>query len=183
MHRTCDIDQAKQFIAVITGNPDSVVTFQTFDDIKTDVPSLARVFHGTLDQYASQLTALNNRGAGVFVMINEGDGVIHPGCKTCRTEKSVIRVRALFVDLDGAPLQPILEAVALPTLIVESSPERWHAYWSVSDACLEEFTNCQLALAKKFNGDPAIKDLPRVMRLPGFYHQKNEPFMTRIISR
>jgi len=36
-------------------------------------------------------------------------------------------------------------------------------------------------LAERFAGDPLVSDLPRVMRLPGFYHQKNEPFLTHIV--
>jgi hypothetical protein len=47
---------------------------------------------------------------------------------------------------------------------------------------LEEFPALQRSLAKRFAGDPAVSDLPRVMRLPGFFHQKKDstPFMTRM---
>jgi hypothetical protein len=40
----------------------------------------------------------------------------------------------------------------------------------------------QKDLAARFSGDPKVCDLPRVMRLPGFYHRKAAPFLTRIIS-
>ena len=40
----------------------------------------------------------------------------------------------------------------------------------------------QLALAERFNGDRAVKDLSRVLRLPGFFHAKGERFLSRIIS-
>jgi hypothetical protein len=38
------------------------------------------------------------------------------------------------------------------------------------------------ALAQKFEGDLSICHLARVMRLPGFFHMKDEPFMSRIVS-
>jgi putative DNA primase/helicase len=67
-----------------------------------------------------------------------------------------------------------------PHIVIESSPGKWHAYWLVSDSPLEQFKPLQQALAQRFNGDKAVCDLPRVMRLPGFLHQKGEPVLTRI---
>ena len=65
-------------------------------------------------------------------------------------------------------------------MVVSSSPDRWHAYWLISDCPLETFGPTQQRLAAMFNGDPSVSDLPRVMRLPGFYHLKGEPFMSTI---
>ncbi|MBK7079424.1 MAG: hypothetical protein IPH55_01405 [Betaproteobacteria bacterium] len=118
----------------------------------------------------------------MFVMVNEGDGVVHEGSKTCRTAANVKQVRALFVDLDGAPLQPVAAAAVPPDIVVNSSPGKYHGYWLGVSCPLDAFTPAQLALAEKFGGDPSVNDLPRVMRLPGFFHQKGEPFMTRIIK-
>lgn len=161
-------------------DPRGIFTFQTFDDEKhRKSAALARVFHGTLDQHLGALTRLQQQGAGVFFMVNEGDGVVHAGSKTCRTAQNVIAVRALFVDLDGAPLGPVL-AAHHPDILVESSPKRWHGYWLTSDCPLAEFTRRQKQIAQKFAGDPKVHDLPRVMRLPGFWHQKAEPFMTHM---
>ena len=161
--------------------PDGIVTFQTFDDNKVRKNmGLARVFHGTLDQHIESLTKLNQQGAGVFIMVNEGDGVIHAGNKTCRTASNVIQVRALFADLDGSPLEPLLE-YSQPDIIVESSPCKWHCYYLTDDCPLDEFKLSQKQIAQKFNSDPKVCDLPRVMRLPGFWHQKDTPFMSCII--
>jgi hypothetical protein len=46
---------------------------------------------------------------------------------------------------------------------------------------LADFKSCQKALAAKFNGDPAVCDLARVMRVPGFWHLKADPFQTRLV--
>jgi hypothetical protein len=173
------ISAAKKFLDILDAS--GVFTFQTFDDDKDRKDHhLARVFHGTLEQHTEDLFRLQACGAGVFVMINRGDGVIHPGRSTCRTKANVVAVRSLFADLDGAPLQPVLAAMQ-PDIVVESSRERWHCYWLTDDCPLGEFTLRQQQIAAKFGSDPAVKDLPRVMRLPGFLHQKGEPFLTRVI--
>lgn len=150
-----------------------VVTFQTFDDAKHNRRGLTRVLHGSFAQHADTLAALNARGAGVYWMVNAGDGL-------GRRASSVRHVRALFVDLDGSPLEPVLAARLSPHVIVESSPGRWHAYWRVADCSRDDFTSLQKALAAHFNGDPKVCDLPRVLRLPGFDHHKGRPYPCRI---
>ena len=107
-------------------------------------------------------------------MVNEGDG-------KGRTESNVTRVRAHFVDLDGAPIEPVLEAGAPPNIVVESSPKKWHAYWLVSDSALPDFKPRQQTMAAQFAGDPSVNDLPRVLRMPGFWHLKETPFQTRLV--
>lgn len=165
-----DLSQAGRLLDLL--EPEGDFCFQTFGDNSKN-PGLARKPRGTLDTVAGELTALNQRHAGVFVMVNRG---------TERNNAGVTGIRALFVDLDGSPIEPVLEAPVLPHVIIESSPGRWHAYWLVdSEFPLDRFTPAQKALAARFDGDLKVHDLARVMRLPGFWHQKAEtPFMTRI---
>jgi hypothetical protein len=169
-----DKEEAERFLSLL--DPDAeFYTFQTCDDnAKRKDPKLARIFHGTLDQHWNKLKSLNGRGAGVFVCINATNG-------KGRTAEDVTRVRALFLDLDGAPLKPVHQAKPAPHIIVESSRGHYHAYWRVTGVSLDDFTSMQKALAARFNGDPNVCDLPRVMRLPGFFHRKGEPFLTRIL--
>ena len=76
----------------------------------------------------------------------------------------------------------VLAAEAAPHIVVESSPGKWHAYWRVQNASLSDFKVRQHALADKFGGDRAVCDVARVMRLPGFWHQKGDPFQTNLIT-
>ena len=109
-------------------------------------------------------------------MINQGDG-------GGRATENVATVRSLFLDLDGAPIQPVLDCGVKPHMIVETSPNRYHAYWFVEDISLSEFKRLQIALAKKFHGDESVSDLPRVARIPGWFNLKREePFQVRIHS-
>ena len=172
------LDTAARFLALLDSADD--FTFQTFPDPEGESRPWPRVLHGSLDGHAGELVALNEQGAGIFVMVNAGDGVTHPGSKTCRTAANVTRVRALFVDLDGAPIAPVLTSALPPDWVVQSSPDRWHAYWRVDDCPLDQFASAQAALAAQFHGDPSVKDLPRVMRIPGFLHRKGEPFLSEL---
>lgn len=149
-------------------------TFQTFDDTKAKRKKLSRILHGKFVDQVEKLEILNQRRAGVFVMVNAGD---NRGRKT----ENVLRVRAVFVDLDGSPIEPVMKAPLQPHIVVETSPKRFHAYWLVDDILKQEFRGVQEMLALKFDGDPVVKDLPRVMRLPGFIHHKNEPYLTNIL--
>jgi len=166
---------SNQFIAMLTGKPDSDVTFQTFSDSSTSGKELNRVLHGSFSGLVEQLSRLNGRGAGVFVMVNEGD-------LNGRRAANVVAIRALFVDLDDAPLTVLESSPVRPHIVIESSPDRFHAFWRVTSCPVDAFTPLQKQLAQRFGGDPKVCDLPRVMRLPGFYHRKSEPFLTRIIS-
>ena len=170
-----NLPEAQAYIAALTGSKDTPVTFQTFGDKNKTDKSLSRVLHGNITKYFSKLIELNEKGAGIFLMVNEGDG-------SGRTANDIIEVRALFADFDGTPHQEALDLLK-PHLIVESSPGKFHLYWLVDDCPLEEFSNIQKAIAKRFNSDPAVHDLPRVMRIPGFMHQKTDkPFKVHIVE-
>jgi putative DNA primase/helicase len=103
-------------------------TFQTYDDNKDRKDErLARVLNGTLGdskaknyQWAT-LQVKNGEGAGVFVTINETD-------LTGRKAHNVKRVRAYFLDLDGAPLDVVLAWGIKPHIVVESSPGRFQVF-------------------------------------------------------
>jgi hypothetical protein len=163
-------------------------TFQTFDDNKQRAaaykaahperkgkgdPKYTRVLHGTLEERAAELARFNDIGSGVFVTVNETDG-------RGRSGENIIRIRALFVDLDGSPLEPVLANGHPPHIVTETSRGRWHAYWRIKDLPLDQFRDRQSALAEHFNGDRKVHDLPRVMRLPGFLHKKAEPSLVQI---
>jgi hypothetical protein len=154
----------------------NTLTFQTFADNKDQQDrKLSKVIQGLTEDNIRLLVKLNEQGAGVFIMVNKGDG-------EGRKAQNVIKVNAIFVDLDGAPLQPVLDFRLKPHIIVESSPDRFHAYWLVDDCPLERFKSLQLALSNRFDGDEKVNDLCRVMRVPGFLHKKGNPFTTHILS-
>src|SRR5690349_13468781 len=87
--------QVRQFLTRL--DPEAkFFAFQTFDDTPAKRRELARVVHGNFDLVADKLDALQQQRAGVFVTVNETDGI-------GRQAHNVRRVRAVFADLDGAP--------------------------------------------------------------------------------
>ena len=155
------------FLALFPGQQ----TYQTFSDRKDD-PTLARIEYD-----ANALQTLNDRGAGVFLMINEGDG-------RGRSNENVTRIRAYFADFDGT--DPPATWALTPSAVVESSPGRYHTYWILSDAPEVDnqlFNQQQETIARAVGSRPNdCKGLSRVMRLPGMAHHKNGSVPTRLIS-
>jgi putative DNA primase/helicase len=167
--------EAANFLNLLAANEH--FTFQTLDDRKDRSDRyLTNVLHGSLEQHLPRLTELNACGAGVFFTVNATD-------LKGRGTANITKVRAFFVDLDGSPLEPVLAAPLSPHIVVQTSPGRFHAYWLVQNARLEDFSLVQKALIRTFHADPSVHDLPRLMRLPGFNHSKAEPFPVGVIER
>jgi RepB DNA-primase N-terminal domain len=102
--------------------------------------------------------------------------------------KHIVRCVAIDCDADGkASLSKIGEAVKAglvptPTVVIRSStppPDKpdaspkFHVWWATKDFTLEQQAALNAALQREFGGDPAAKDVVRVLRLAGFTN--NQP--------
>jgi hypothetical protein len=134
-----------------------------------DVRQITGAPHDVFDS----LDALNRSGYDIFVTINETDGKDIKGA-------NVTRVRALFADFDGSPLSNLDHIPLKPSFMVNTSLGKHHAYWLIDDCPLDQFKPMQQKLAQILDSDPAVCDLGRIMRVPGFYHLKGDPFMVTI---
>ncbi|MEH2183052.1 DEAD/DEAH box helicase family protein [Nostoc sp.] len=156
---------------------DNDICFQTFDDSKSGNKSLVGNWHGSADRSTmNRIAALNSKGAGVYYTVNQTDGV-------GRTASNIIGINALFIDLDGVEPQN-LDKLPPASAIVQSKNGK-HIYWFLNPGQdIKLFTPYQSMLAEMTGGDPVIKDLPRVLRLPGFYHMKDpsSPFMVELLE-
>lgn len=175
---------AERFIEALAGSADATVTFQTFPDNRANTGTYARVLHGTLSAHWAALKALNEQGHGIFVMVNEGSGA-------GRTKADVVSLRALFIDDDGktSPVAFNNEnagafAALAPSITVQSKAGQHNYFLLKTDEPMEHFTQAQANLAAHFGTDSAVKDLSRVMRLPGFLHMKDpsDPFLVRLVQ-
>lgn len=172
------VSDAERFIAGLTGSADTPVTFQTFDDSPTNRPNLARILHGTLAEQGESLHELNQLGAGIFVTVNQTDS-------KGRKAKNITGVRAVFADFDTADAVSLADAAAAklpPSIIVESSPGKRHLYWLVDGVTISEFDALMPKLIEAVNSDPAAKDSARVLRVPGFDHNKGEPVPAKLLE-
>lgn len=195
-----DLAQARAFLNILDNNPGAPFGFRTLDD-KNDDPRLAVKASGTLERGVRQsadpakdgkpcrpaglLNFMQHKGAGVFVVPNALDGL-------AQRKANVTRIRAGYVDCDSrGQVEAFHTFVAasglVPSAVVVSGGihedvDKLHAYWCVDGCPVPEFTRLQLTLASRIGSDPAVQDAGRVMRLPGFWHQKRTPRMTRIIT-
>ena len=145
-------------------DPDATAfTFQTFDDDQDRKdPNLAGILHGSLAEHWTTLVELNKKGAGVFFTVNETNFKGRKG-------DDIVRIRALWHEDDegNEPDFPID-----PHIVVESSPNKFHRYFLTDLDQLDEFKAVQARLVQEYGSDPNASDISRVLRLPGFYHQK-----------
>ena len=195
-----DLSEARQSLAAIDTHPAAQFGFRSLDDRGDDV-RLAVKCYGTLDRGIRQskqpgkngqpcrpgnlLSFMQGKGAGAFFVPNQLDG-------QGQLKRNVVAIRALYVDADSRReverLHAFIAATSLePTALVASGGvhngiEKQQSYWRVSGCPVDEFTTAQLRLVSRIGPDPAVQDPGRVMRLPGFWHQKREPRQTRIVS-
>jgi hypothetical protein len=166
---THDKEMAAAYLAILDPTAKKF-TFQFFGD-GTD--RRAAIQHGSLEEVWPIVQAVNTpeKRMGVFVAVNEAD-------LQGRRRENIIRARVLFVDADNAEQLHRCDEVigatgATPSMVVRTSRDRAHYYYSCDDLSLEEFSTLQDSLIARLGTDPAVKDLSRVMRLPGSLHLKD----------
>jgi hypothetical protein len=173
-----DLREAARFLNLLDEGA-TEFTFQTFDDnADRKDPKLTHILHGTLEEHTETLTRMNNLGAGIYVMVQQGDG-------RGRRNENVTRIRAVFQEDDGEGRPLPLE----PHIVNQSSPGKHHRYLLTDGPSVEEFSAVQERLIADYGSDKNAKDPARVLRLPGFYHQKvdrrkgltGKPFMVCIV--
>ncbi|MCL5124020.1 MAG: phage/plasmid primase, P4 family [Deltaproteobacteria bacterium] len=174
---TQNLDDARILYEILGGG---VQCFQIFPESKVlksksdkELAQFKKHRHGTFDELQSWLVDANNAGCGVYIVINETDG-------KGRKIPNITAVRGAYVDMDGAPLEPVLQVRPKPHIITETSPGHYHPIWLVSDCPLEMFRPIQTALAQRFDCEDKVGDLPHVMRMPGFGHWKHQPVLSKI---
>jgi hypothetical protein len=171
--------QATAFLQQLGDGP---FIFQTFTDNKIartlfkkntfgkPIDPLAKVLVGDFESNKLILGALSKQGAGIFVQVNSGNR---------RGASHINKIRAIFMDFDDPAtskksITAAIEHLPKPNMMVKSSKGKYHMYWSVTDCPVDQFSSMQQQMAVKFLADTNMKNLDRVMRLPGFPHQKQD---------
>jgi AAA domain/RepB DNA-primase from phage plasmid/Primase C terminal 2 (PriCT-2) len=171
-----DLEAAREHLSLLGGNATRFL-FWTGDDNKSrNDPTLRSQFYGTLDDAWPELVKRNARGAGVFVCIAETDD------SGSRKIGNIQRPRAVFVEDDDKRETMRTDWPQTPTFVVESSPGKYHYYWTVEGLDFETYAGVMRTMVAAHGCDPNAKDLSRVLRLAGFNHMKNPsaPHQVRI---
>ena len=163
-------DLASAFVAALAGDPNTVVIdARALHDTDKAVPGHAK--RGTLPSLWEWMCGMNAAGYGIFMTpaALNGQG---------RSLEHVETIRAFYIDLDNSSAEQNYTAAAAahpaPGFAVNSSIGKHHVYWPVVPfaADVERFQMVQRKLRQVFDGDPAVIDAARVMRLPGTLNQK-----------
>lgn len=104
-----------------------------------------------------------------------------------RSNSNVTAIRSWFVDIDSKIDLPdlLLMSPLVPSCVVESK-NGYHIYYFTSFEFppSEHYINQQRAIVDWFSGDEKCVNFARLMRCPGFVHNKNEePFDVKIVYR
>jgi hypothetical protein len=132
---------------------------------------------GMLPVTGEQAHALNSDLYGIFWSVNKFDGP--------RQIKNLQEILSWFVELDGETKEEqwtkIESSPLIPSLVVESF-RGFHVYFDALDAAPENYRSIEERLIHHFSGDPKAKDLARVLRAPGYLHQKraDNPFQVTV---
>src|SRR5262249_2959124 len=116
----------------------------------------------------------------VYVTVNETD-------LTGRRSENIKRIRAIWQEDDDGHGGPY---PLIPSLVVESSPGKFHRYWLVADDWpadeqgRADFAKVMERMVASYGCDKNAKDISRVLRVPGFLHRKDlmQPYMVRIVE-
>lgn len=158
-------------------NPNDTVCFRVFDDRKSGIFS-GQKYSIECGKYASLEETLKEHNAlnrGIFFVVNYGG----------QEDSLITRINAQFVESDELSLkeqQAQIDAFALPPSMIIRTRKSLHTYWFVKGGKVEHFRGIQKQLVKQFHGDPMCVNESRVLRLPGFYHCKEEPVLVECIS-
>lgn len=123
----------------------------------------------------AELQRLNSLGAGIFFAYNRmGD---------TRNKASVLGINAWAMEIDDIPKEEQYKKILMspldPSAIVETR-NSYHCYWFADGGTVANAERINMGLIQYFGSDPALKDTSRLLRIPGFYHNKKAPFMVEI---
>jgi hypothetical protein len=165
----------QKFLDVLTCGADLPIYFRGIDDDKAEASraTVKHIAHDRTEWRSTFMTmkAWNAERYAVFMVINAGAGF---------KDAEIHTVRSIFVDSDEADPDKaaVIRAAVLaakPTLLVNTSGNKFHGHWRVNDLPVGEFPAVQKALVMKFGTDRSVINPAQLMRVPGFLHQKSEP--------
>lgn len=122
--------------------------------------------------FQAWLARENEAALNVYVSVN----VVGPHERSRR--RSAIRaIRHVFLEVDddaSRVLRAIADRVDLPSpsYVLQSSPNRAHIFWRVTDFSIEHLEALQKQLARELGTDLAATPCSQTTRLPGFLNHK-----------
>jgi hypothetical protein len=135
-------------------------------------------------EYQAWLRYMNAQKYEVYISMNTLKAGTHR-----RTKNDVDLIRHIYLDFDEngtAALEALLERDDLPApnYLINSSPDKWQVIWKIAGCSKDEAQEIERGLVRDTGADPAVVDIARVLRLPGFYnHKYSQAHMVTVESR
>ena len=135
-------------------------------------------------EYQAWLRHMNVQQYEVYISMNTLKEGTHR-----RTKDDVDQIRHVYLDFDengAAAVQALLQRTDLPepNYLISSSPGKWQVIWKIAGCGKGEAEEIERGLVADTGADPAVVDIARVLRLPGFYnHKYSRPHMVVVESR
>lgn len=155
------MNDVKEFIKILWGT--DAGCFRAFHE--TDKSESAINYTGSFDDVVDELTTVNQFGFGVFFIPNRGG----------HKDNDINQFTSLYIDIDGDKGQTLPTQWHVQPSYILQRENNYHAYWLLDTpnvVTAEEFTAAQKTLINFYGTDKPIHNPSRVMRLPGFLHQK-----------
>lgn len=161
------MNPTEHYIQALTGDKETVMDWRAICDKKVRG---AMNIRGSYRQVRDKLSELNADGYGIFATVNETDG---KGVK----KVNVTRCRAVWCDIDG-----LSECPETTDTFSVTTRNGWHLYFVLEDCTYQTAwaQGMNKVIAARLGGDLNAVDISRVLRVPGFYHNKGDPFMVEI---
>ena len=173
-----DTTEIKRYMRLLDPDADEIMV-QYYEE-----PKGSNGYQGHRPHYISRLNSLHDQQehrCGIAAMVN----VSPEG----RKYSDDMTIRAVYCEADDGLPEGGFSAFPLePSMIVESSPGKYHMYWIVDreqgELSVADFRQIIHTMIAEYGSDPGAKDPTRVLRLPGTWHQKDpdNPHLVRIIE-
>lgn len=136
--------------------------------------------NGVFEVEPDDAAAWNARGFGIFATVNSFNGP--------RRKENLRRINAWAVDLDEGTKEQqrkrLEQSPLVPSCVVETK-RGYQAYWYAQEGAVADHWNAIVLerLVPMFGADKNARDLCRILRVPGFLHQKDPttPFRVNVV--
>lgn len=162
-------EHAGKFLDYFDGHL-TIVTIGQPDDTGHQI---AAAYSNPSDHDFNLINMSSNNGHDVYFTVNETNN-------KGRKAEHIESIRAIFADDDAHRDTPRTDWKLEPSLIVQTSSSdkgnKYHYYWLCETTDVDEWERVMEGLIKWYNTDPAVRDLARILRLPGYNNCKRQPY-------
>jgi hypothetical protein len=168
-----DLEMGAEFFSAFNENR---FTFRTYSDDKTKGKPIEGFIHGSFDVAKRSLATRNHSKNSVCYNTQitdfKGGGI-----------KNIVGLRSIFIDDDTTGFQRT-DFPLLPSLIVQTSPGKYQYTWLFDEpnVLYDEWSNMNHVLIDSWAHDPNCKDFSRILRVPGYIHNKGAPFLVTLVA-